>query len=199
VKLVLKIAGGLVLASALAVTLAACGNEDAERAKAAAEKAAALQTQVTTLEEQVASLEADVASERSRADAAESALAENEAGIADAEAALATREADVKTAEKAVGKREKAVAKREKAVGKTEQTIKDSMLEPGTYLVPEEVSAGRYRTVNDITSCYMSQDKGSDIINNLLEEAGRPVFTVVDSPGSTFTIDPDCGTVEKID
>lgn len=122
-----------------------------------------------------------------------------EQAVADAEAAVAKRERAVARREGAVKAAEAAVAKREKAVSKTEQKIEDSMLEPGTYLVPEEVSPGRYRTVENVSYCYMSQDKDNDIINNLGEEAGRPVFTVVSVPGSTFTIDPECGTVQKID
>lgn len=76
-----------------------------------------------------------------------------------------------------------------------------NVLQPGTYLVPEEVQPGQYRTVDNVTggSCYMSQDLGSDIVDNLREEAGRPVFTVEEVAGSTFSIDLDCGPVTRLD
>jgi len=76
-----------------------------------------------------------------------------------------------------------------------------NVIQPGTYLVPEEISPGQYRTDDSVNggSCYMSQDVGDDIVNNLREDVGRPVFTVEDVPNSTFSINSDCGTVSKLD
>lgn len=116
------------------------------------------------------------------------------------ESLLEEREQQVQSREVAVTTREEEVSSREDAVTILEEEVDASRIEPGTYLITEELGPGRYRVVNDLQGrmCYMSQDNGSDIINNLLEEAGRPVFTVVDIPGTTFTIDSDCGVVEKL-
>ncbi len=185
-------------AVALIGGLAACGNGEAEaKAKADAASIADLEGQVASLDDQVTSLEADQEIMTKRAGDAEYTVAAYEADAA----AFAERQVKVKEREQKVRGREVTVAQREAAVTEVEQAIDASMLEPGTYLVPEEVTAGRYRVVHNLdgSSCYMSQDRGNDIINNLLEDVGMPVFTLIAAPGSTFTIDSDCGTVQKID
>jgi len=141
----------------------------------------------------------DVAAAQAQAEedvAAAEELAETRALAA--ETAIKTREDAVAQRETDVAAKESAVAGREAAVTTTEQAIDASKIQPGTYLVPEELTAGRYRTVNEVSYCYMKQTKGSDIIDNLLEESGRPVFTVTNVPGSEFLIDSDCGPVQKI-
>lgn len=73
------------------------------------------------------------------------------------------------------------------------------VIEPGMYLVGSEVKPGMYRTVDPVVGlCYMSQDRGDDIINNATGDAGRVIFTVVKATGSTFTVDSDCGPVQKV-
>ena len=75
----------------------------------------------------------------------------------------------------------------------------DPSFGPGVYKVTEVVKPGRYRTVNSVTgSCYMSQDRGGEIINNILEDGERPIFIVQDLPGTTFNIGVDCGSVEPV-
>jgi hypothetical protein len=99
----------------------------------------------------------------------------------------------------AVEAREKAAAAKEAELAAVQEAVDANRIEPGTYLVPEEVQPGRYRTVNEVTGgCYMAQMNGNDIVNNLGEDAGRPVFTVEAIPGTTFVVDRDCGPVQRI-
>jgi len=142
----------------------------------------------------IAAVQADadtrVAAEKDRAD---TRIAASESQMQEREATVSQRESDAAA-------KESAVAGREAAVTQTEAVIDASRIGPGTYLVPDELTAGRYRTVNDVDgdSCYMKQSKGNDIIDNMLEDAGRPVFTVQNVAGSEFLIDSDCGPVTKI-
>jgi len=198
----LKVAGGLAGALALGVFLGVVAVD--------AGAVADLEAQVSTSKGDLQRQEEASKSERQRHETAiavaEGATADAqgiataaEDSLATAQAGLARRAAALDKRTTAVAGAERAVLKREKAVSVTEDEIDASMIEPGTYLVPSEVEAGRYRTVDDISDCYMSQDKGSNIVNNLAEEAGRPVFTVTSAPGTTFTIQPECGAVQKID
>lgn len=149
-------------------------------------------------QDELAAAQADfderVAESRSQADAA---IAEAEAEL---QAQYDERAAALDERETAVAEAEGAVAEREAAVAQTEQAIDASKIAPGMYLVPDEVAPGRYRAMEDVTGdyCYMSQNRGDEIIDNMLENAGRPIFTVQNIPGTTVKFE-DCGTVQKID
>jgi hypothetical protein len=99
----------------------------------------------------------------------------------------------------AVEAREAAVAAKEAELAAVQAAVDANRIEPGTYLVPEEVQPGRYRPIAEVTgNCYMAQMNGNDIVSNLGEDAGRPVFTVEAIPGTTFVFDRDCGPVQRI-
>lgn len=130
---------------------------------------------------------------------ANDAIAANSADVIQREADVTAREEAATSKEEELADRETEVKEREDAVTATEEKIDASKIEPGTYLVPEELSPGRYRPIENVSgSCYIEQVKNNDIINNMLESSGRPVFTVANISGSTLVIDEDCGTVAKI-
>ncbi len=191
----LLVAGAIAVASIAGYAISAipaAGNQAAQEEQIAAleDENAALEDENAALEDEKAGFEEQIASAEARAD---EEIAATIASYEGRNTDLAQRESDVAA-------KEAEVAQRETAVTQTEMAIDASKIWPGTYLVPEELTAGRYRTLNDVNGkgCYMSQDKGNDILNNLFEDAGRPVFTVTNVPGSTFTIDSDCGPVSKI-
>lgn len=131
---------------------------------------------------------ADDAREQARTDAEKQIEAGREQYIAEYESRVAE-----------VANREVAVQHREDKVGAVEAQIAANSIRPGTYLVPEEVGPGRYRSTGTAGLCYAEQTKGDDIIWNAIEEANtRPVFTVQNVPGSEVKFDSACGTIEKI-
>ena len=75
----------------------------------------------------------------------------------------------------------------------------------GTFLVPDEVKPGTYRTrvPADSVGCYWARLKGTsgsieDVIASDIQDAGATVTVTVKATDKAFKIDNECGTWTKI-